>query len=484
MIPDSGSQVYENYPESVENLRKKIAVTVLANTGMFLSGMVLGFPSVILGPLVESDSPGYHASIEEGSWVSSVASISSPVGCLLGGPLVDKLGRRTGLQVLNLPNIAGWVLLSLVPFPFQSVYPLIAGRMLTGFAAGLATAAAATYTAEVITPRLRTLLVTVSPVMMGIGIFTIYLLADLFQDQWTIAATIGTTISIISIVFTPFLPESPLWLLTRNNPESALKSLMILRGTVSPHSVEAEFKQMVDSLSSRNSKITWATVIQDIKKPEAYKPLIIMNMFFLIQQLSGVTVVIVYGVKFAKDAELSEDAYTVALFIGVVRVISTFLTTWLCNRWGRRKPAVAMGVGVTLSLLVLTGYLALRHSYPETIPSTPWISIICILVNILTSSIVFSTMLWSMLGEVFPTNVRGVSSGLTSCFGYIISFLSIKFYPIVVTVVGNIAVFSFFGISALLGTVYLAIFLPETRGKSLQDIENYFKGDKKAKVPV
>uniref|UniRef100_A0A1B6LZB8 Major facilitator superfamily (MFS) profile domain-containing protein n=1 Tax=Graphocephala atropunctata TaxID=36148 RepID=A0A1B6LZB8_9HEMI len=460
----------------------QIAVTVLANTGMFLSGMVLGFPSAILGPLVESDTPGYHASVEEGSWISSVAAIASPVGCLLGGPLVDKLGRRRGLQVLNLPNIAGWLLLSLVPFPFQSIYPLIAGRILTGFAAGLATAAAATYTAEVVTPQLRTLLVTMSPGMMGFGIFTVYLLADLFQDQWTIAAGVGIVVSIVSILFTPFLPESPMWLLARNAPERAKQSLLVLRGTISPNIVEAEFKKMMDHLSTKNNKTTWANTFQDICKPEAYKPLIIMNMFFLFQQLSGVTVVIVYGVKFAKDAELSEDAYTVALFIGIVRVISTFITTWLCNRWGRRKPAVAMGVGVTLSLLVLSGYLALRHSYPQAIPSTPWVSIICILVNILTSSIVFSTMLWSMLGEVFPTNVRGVCSGLTSCIGYIISFMTIKFYPIVEPMVGNIAAFVFFGISALVGTIFLAIYLPETYGKTLSEIEEYFRGSKKTKT--
>lgn len=116
---------------------------------------------------------------------ASVSHVSCPLGCLLGGPLLDKFGRCRSLQLLNIPNIIGWLLLALVPATFQSVYPLIMGRLLTGFAAGLATCASATYIAEVVTIDLRTLLVSLAPVMMGVGIFTIYLLAFLFQVTLT-----------------------------------------------------------------------------------------------------------------------------------------------------------------------------------------------------------------------------------------------------------------------------------------------------------
>lgn len=112
---------------------------------------------------------------------ASLSHVSCPLGCLLGGPLLDRFGRCRSMQLLNIPNIIGWLLLTLVPAPFQSVYPLFMGRLLTGFAAGLATCASATYIAEVVTLDLRTLLVSLAPVMMGVGIFTIYLLAFLFQ---------------------------------------------------------------------------------------------------------------------------------------------------------------------------------------------------------------------------------------------------------------------------------------------------------------
>lgn len=113
--------------------------------------------------------------------------------------------------------------------------------------------------------------------------------------------------------------------------------------------------------------------------------------------------------KFARDAEIPNDAYTVALFIGVVRVIANFLTTWACNQWGRRKPAISMAAGMSFALFGLATYVSLRHRYPEIVSGKVWIPATFILIIILTSSIVFSTLLYSMLGEVFPTRVRGVS---------------------------------------------------------------------------
>lgn len=110
-----------------------------------------------------------------------MAAISTPFGCLLGGPLVDKLGRRRGLQFLHFPSVIGYLLMVFVPNPLSAVWPLMLGRILTAISAGLATSAAASYTTEVVSSRLRTQLVTLSPVMLSAGIFTVYLMADLFQ---------------------------------------------------------------------------------------------------------------------------------------------------------------------------------------------------------------------------------------------------------------------------------------------------------------
>lgn len=121
--------------------------------------------------------------------------------------------------------------------------------------------------------------------------------AILLQDQWFIAACFAVFISLLSSILTPFLPESPLWLLGRNKSDAALKSLMALRGTTSPQTVEKEFSEMRASMSLKSAKCSWKSTFNNLSKPEAYKPLVIMNMFYLFQQLSGVTIIITYGVS-------------------------------------------------------------------------------------------------------------------------------------------------------------------------------------------
>lgn len=112
-------------------------------------------------------------------------------------------------------------------------------------------------------------------------------------------AGISAIITLISILLTPLLPESPIWLLTKNRCEDASRSMFILRGTSCEQSVQHEISTMKGKrdITYRRASSSWATTLTDLMQPEAYKPLIIMNLFFLFQQMAGVTIVIVYAVS-------------------------------------------------------------------------------------------------------------------------------------------------------------------------------------------
>lgn len=97
------------------------------------------------------------------------------------------------------------------------------------------------------------------------------------------------------------------------------------------------------------------------------------------------------------------------MFIGLVRVISSFLTTWACGHWGRRRPAVHAAALVAATFIVLTCYLESVHAWPDVVPWSSWVPASCILLNVFSSTVSYSIIPWSMLGEVFPTDVRGVS---------------------------------------------------------------------------
>lgn len=469
-----------------------IAVSTVANLGLVLSGMTLGFPSALLPSLLDPNST-LHVDIDQASWIASLSPIATPVGCLLGGPLVDHFGRRRGLQILNLPFLLGWLVIGVRP----SLTCIYAGRILTGFASGLATIISTVYTTETVTHRLRTPLVTLSPMMLALGILIIYTLGMIFPTQWQMVAGISAVVTCLSVVMTPFLPESPVWLLSKNRYEESCRAMLTLRGATGVHMVNEEMNTLMVARSDEQGR-NWQTVVYSLFQPEAYKPLFIMNGFFFFQQLAGVSIVIVYAVNFVHDVGIEQDTYLVAIGIAVMRLVSTFITAWTCSKFGRRPTAIFSGVGMSLSLVGLSAYLFHKERQQSPLwmalasysnknnatasallsgdPSISWFPTILLLAYVLTSCVGFSTLPWAMLGEVFPTEVRGIAGGITACFVYFASFIGVKIYPSMVIAFGKFEVFFFFAASAIFGTIFVEIFLPETRGKTLLEIEDFFRG--------
>lgn len=111
----------------------------------------------------------------------------------------------------------------------------------------------------------------------------------------------------------------------------------------------------------------------------------------------------------------------------------------------------------------------------EEVPVS-WLPTVCILVYIMTSTMGFLTLPWVMVGEVFPADLRGIGGGLTTCFAYLVGFAVLKAYPSMRDVMQASGVFLFYGIVSLLGTAFVAIWLPETNGKTLAQVEQYFAG--------
>jgi sugar phosphate permease len=128
--------------------------------------------------------------------------------------------------------------------------------------------------------------------------------------------------------------------------------------------------------------------------------------------------------------------------------------------------------GMTISMLILSVY---SSSLSEYLPYASWVSTFCLLAYIVTSTFGFLTIPFAMLPELFPQHVRGITAGLSVCFAYFTSFLAIMSYPSLLQLLGNDMVFLLYGIVACVGTLFVYFVLPETKGKSLQEIENLFK---------
>lgn len=273
------------------------------------------------------------------------------------------------------------------------------------------------------------------------------------------------------------VPESPSWLIGKARREKAEKSLRkvhgIKKGVQTPIHILEEISILAKNFAKSNSSKKSESSLSILKRPEVYKPLGIMITFFAFQQFSGIFVIIVYGAKFAIEAGVSIDPFLCTVFIGVTRVVTTLLMGFISDKFGRKPPAMVSGIGMAFCMYALASCVW----NPTKGTSYEWIPGVLVIGFFFFATLGFLTLPFAMIAELFPQRFRGFGSGLTIFAGYTMSFVIIKLYPDMIAILGNGILFIFYGSVSLLGIIFVYFILPETKGKSLQEIEEHFRGE-------
>lgn len=186
------------------------------------------------------------------SFSASLASLSTPVGCILGGYLMDRIGRRKTLILTEIPLIAGWSTIALA----TSVPMIYVGRLLTGLGSGMVGAPARVYTSEVTQPHLRGMLTALSSVGLSFGVLFQYTMGAFLN--WKVLSAISCLIPVLALLGVLILPETPNFLVSKQKPEKAFESLAKLRG--SSYNLQREIDQLQEFANKTNSK-KWVWVL-------------------------------------------------------------------------------------------------------------------------------------------------------------------------------------------------------------------------------
>ncbi|XP_028178436.1 facilitated trehalose transporter Tret1-2 homolog [Ostrinia furnacalis] len=434
----------------------------------FTAGLTSGYSAILLPKLEQPGSP-IMIDASTKSWIAAMAALPMAPGCLIAGWMMEKFGRKTSLYIICVPFLLGWILIACA----SNLGLMLLGRFFTGLCVGLLGPLGPVYIGETSEPRYRGFFLAAISLAIAIGIFVAHLIGTFMTWQWT--ATICCLFPILSVLLLMLIPESPTWLISKGEVEQGVKAFGWLRGY--SEEANAELKCIIDNQKAADNEpiMTWQEKIKDLRSPELIKPLFIMILFFITCQFSGVNAVAFYSIEIVEKAVGSGlDHYMVMLIIDLVRVAMSVVACVICKQYGRRPLCFISGIWTAIAMVGLSMFLYFK---PENLS---WVPLTCLTVYICAISIGLVPLPWIMCGEVFPTKVRGLGSGISSATTFVAFFVVVKTAPGMMTHLGEVFTFLIYGVVSLVGTAVMYFILPETKGKSLQEIEERFKHGKKS----
>ncbi|KAI8036238.1 solute carrier family 2, facilitated glucose transporter member 6 [Drosophila gunungcola] len=467
--------------EQTRAVLRQVRAVILANIGVFSTGMTLAMPTATLHQLTDTTEP-VHLSSSQVSWFASVNALSAPLGGLLSGFLLDRIGRKKSLIVLNVLTILAWILLAT---PSQSnseafFWQLIVSRFILGIGMGLASAPPGVYAAEISVPKTRGSLILGTSISVAGGITILYGIGYCIRDDFRLIALICCGYQLVALLCVLPLPESHCWLLAKKRVTEAKRSLNYFRGfdksdEITHPQVLEEFQILQKSLQKRDAELK-ESFWRSLSQPEVYKPLVILMTLFAFQQLTGIFVVIVFAAQISWEAGIEIDPFMCALLIGLARLITTCPMGLVLELWGRRRAGIISTLGMSICMFLLAG-----HSRILCFQQFQYLPVVAIVGFIVLSTLGLYTLPFFMISELFPQRVRGPASGLTVAVGMFISFVVLKTYPNVKADWGLSTCFNFFAVMSVLALIFIYWALPETRRRTLLEIEEQFRSGRSRK---
>lgn len=387
--------------------------------------------------------------------------------CLFIGVLANLLGRKLTMLLLVIPFTVGWVL---VIWP-SSLSSLIIGRILLGISGGAFCITAPTYTAEIAQADIRGSLGSYFQLMLVVGVLFVYLVGAL-ANIFTLSLICGVLPLVFAAIFV-FMPETPYFLITRGKTEEAAKALKWLRG--SQYDCTHELAELqADHEASKGQKTSFWDALS---RASTIKAIIIGFGLMLFQQASGINAVIFFTGAIFEAANTGIDTGLAVILVGVMQVVAVFVSSLIVDKAGRRLlllPSI-ITMAVTTTLLGLYFYLKENGTDVSALGVIP---VILVCVFIILFSLGFGPIPWMMMGELFAPDVKGIFGSLAGTFNWFLAFLITKNFEGLSAALGGGPTFWIFAGFCTVGIVFTFFFVPETKGKSLAEIQRMLNGEK------
>jgi SP family arabinose:H+ symporter-like MFS transporter len=439
-------------------MKQKTYLTFICTIAM-LGGLMFGFDIAIISGANTSLQSYFNLNELELGWGTGSLVLGAMIGALGSGGLTDRFGRKKVLIYVALL----FALSCLGSALSQTFVSFFLSRILGGLSVGAASVLSPMYVAEVAPRKIRGTLVSIYQLTIVIGILISYLINyGLYgvENDWRWMFATGIVPSVLFFLGLFAIPESPRWLYLKGDRD---KSRAVLGRIVGAADADLELEEIARTMETRESGTTLRELLSPSTRKAAFVGLLIAGLI----QLDGMNAVVNYAPKIFRGAGFEiQNALLKTSFIGFINFVFTFVAIVVIDKVGRRTLYLVGSLGMSVALLCLatTYFLHLEGI----------LTMVFVLAFVAFFAACIGPVFWTLVSEIFPNRIRGKAVALASSIQWSVYFLVALLFPRFLELVGGGFAFLFFAVMTSLQFMLVRHYLPETRGKSLEEIEMHW----------
>ncbi len=439
-----------------------------------LGGFLFGFDTAVISGTVGFVKQQFSLNALQEGWFVAVALLGCIIGVGFSGILADRFGRKATLFLSALLFAASALGCTIAPEHVS----LIIARLIGGLGIGVASMLAPLYISEISIPQYRGRMVTLYQFAITVGILAAYYSNALLlswshslatqseflhwivvSEVWRGMFGVGVIPAVLFFVLLFFIPQSPRWLMAQGQTDKA-------RAILARVTNQAQAAREVEEIQATMKEETGS--VQQLFEPGLRRALFLGISIAVLSQLTGINVIIYYGPRIFSEAGFNlGESFNSQVIIGIMNVVATILAIWKVDQYGRKPLLVTGIIGMMVALLCIGGFfIAGAHG------SALLVAFILLYVTFFAFS--FGSVTWILLSEFYPTHIRGRAMSIATLSLWCGTFVVGQAFPWLLETFGGSGAFLFFALMCVPAIFIAWKLLPETKGKSLEEIERFW----------
>jgi SP family arabinose:H+ symporter-like MFS transporter len=438
-----------------------LGYVVLLVTVAALGGLLFGYDTAVISGAIGFLRTRFGLDEVMTGWAASAALVGCIAGASAAGALSDRVGRKRALLV-SAVLFAVSAIGAALP---RSLAELVTARIIGGLGIGIASMLSPLYIAEVSPARVRGRMVSVNQFAIISGMLVVYyvnaVVAGMGDETWNVQVGwrwmfgSGVLPAFIFFGLLLFVPESPRWLIKHGDTATA-------RGVLARVNGGRRAAEEIDEI--RGALARESGSVRQLFQPSLRVPLLIGIVLAILQQVTGINVVLYYAPEIFKGTGLAaKEAINDTVLVGLVNLVFTIVAIWVVDRAGRKPLLLVASAGMGVALTALGGAFV-RHAFEG-----PWV-LLLVLVYVASFAVAMGPVVWVVLSEIFPTDIRGRAMSVATFCLWVACYIVSQSFPVMLKALAGY-VFFVYAAMCVVSFLFVAAVVPETKGKTLEEIE-------------